>query len=79
MDIHIDNVPHIVTACCVLHNFCEVHGDSFDEDWLQENADLDNTGTNSSSDDHHYGSSNREGVYSYKEHVGRIFVIMKLL
>jgi len=63
MDIHIDNVPYVVTACCVLHNFCEVHGDLFDEDWLQENADLVNSVTDSSFDDHHYGSSsNHEGV-----------------
>ena len=59
MDIHIDNVPCVITACCVLHNFCE---DSFDEDWLQEN--IDGSETESSCDDHHYSSSNSscEGV-----------------
>lgn len=32
----IDNVPHIISACCVLHNVCEVHGDKFNDDWLLE-------------------------------------------
>ena len=64
MDIHIDNVPRVITTCCVLHNFCKVHRDSFD-DWLQDNnTNLDGTETESSSDDHRYSSSNngREGV-----------------
>ena len=38
--MHIDNVPHIIVACCVLHNMCEIHHDSFNEEWLQE-IDLD--------------------------------------
>ena len=35
-DMGIDNVPHIITACCILHNMCEVHGDSFIELWLED-------------------------------------------
>ena len=31
--MHIDNVPNVIAACCVL---CEVHQDSFNDDWLQE-------------------------------------------
>ena len=29
------DVPELVAACCVLHNICEVHGESFDEEWLE--------------------------------------------
>ena len=36
IDIHIDNVPHIIAACCVLHNVCETHHDGLNEEWLQE-------------------------------------------
>ena len=36
IDMDIDNVPHIITACCILHNMCEVHGDSFNELWLED-------------------------------------------
>lgn len=32
IDMHIDNVPYIVAACCVLHNGCEIHQDSFSEE-----------------------------------------------
>ena len=40
IDMDIDNVAHIIAACCVLHNLCEIHHDSFNEEWLQE-VDLD--------------------------------------
>ena len=51
-------MPHVVTACCVLHNFCEIHGDSFDEDWLQDHSPLaDCIGTDAPHDDHSYSSS----------------------
>lgn len=23
-----------VAACCVLHSVCEIHGETFDEDWM---------------------------------------------
>ena len=26
----------LVTACCVLHNICEVHGESFSDNWLED-------------------------------------------
>jgi hypothetical protein len=25
----------IAKACCTLHNICEIHGDVFDDDWLE--------------------------------------------
>ena len=36
IDMDIDNVPHIISACCVLHNVCEVHKENFNDEWLQE-------------------------------------------
>lgn len=35
-DMNINNVPCVVTACCILHNLCEVHGDTFNEAWLPD-------------------------------------------
>ena len=32
----IKNVPHVIAACWFLHNLCEIYGDSFSEEWLQE-------------------------------------------
>ena len=43
-DTDVSFLPTLVTACCVLHNLCEVHGDSFNNDWLtEEDADESTT------------------------------------
>ena len=34
LDVDVCDVPELVSACCVLHNVCEVHGDQFDMDWM---------------------------------------------
>ena len=36
----VSNVPMVVAACCVLHNFCEIHGEAFDDAWLDEPQSL---------------------------------------
>ena len=35
LDVSVRDVPELVAACCVLHNMCEVHGDTFNEEWLE--------------------------------------------
>ena len=35
-DMNIDNIPHVITAACILHNICEIHGESFNDAWLRE-------------------------------------------
>ena len=35
LDVSVCDVPKLVAACCVLHNICEIHGESFDEEWMQ--------------------------------------------
>ena len=30
------NIPSVIAACCVLHNICEIHGDTISESWLEE-------------------------------------------
>ena len=44
----IDNVLYIVSACCILHNLCEVHGETFNELWMQ-GVDTSNQPTTSPS------------------------------
>jgi hypothetical protein len=34
-EMDISRVPQVITACCILHNICEVHGDAFAETWLE--------------------------------------------
>lgn len=43
MDVEV--IPIEVTACCILHNMCKVHGDNFQDSWL-----VDSLGENTSND-----------------------------
>ncbi len=66
--MHIDNVPYIVAACCVLQNVCEIHGDSFNKEWLQE-VDLEqpnNQPSSTASSGSRYGGDRvREALMEY--------------
>lgn len=35
LDIATCDVPQVIAACCVLHNVCEIHGDAFNEQWME--------------------------------------------
>lgn len=35
LDVDVCDVPELVAACCVLHNICEVHGDGFNQEWIE--------------------------------------------
>lgn len=35
-DSHLELVPMMALACCVLHNVCEMHSDPFRDEWLEE-------------------------------------------
>ena len=28
-DMNIENVSTVIAACCILHNFCKIHGETF--------------------------------------------------
>ena len=34
--MNVEFMSTLVTACCVLHNICEVHHDTFDQQWLDD-------------------------------------------
>ena len=36
LDVDVDHIPKIITACCVLHNLCEVHGETFVSNWMED-------------------------------------------
>ena len=44
-DVLIHDVPKLVAACCVLHNVCEIHGETFDEDWMSDITDNNSVNT----------------------------------
>lgn len=35
-DTFIEDMPTVISACCVLHNICQVHRDHFNREWLQD-------------------------------------------
>jgi len=39
-DMIVENVPTVITACCILHNVCEVYCDRFNERWIEEHSNL---------------------------------------
>ena len=38
---------NIITACCILHNMCEIHGDTFNEQRLEDINTEESDGTES--------------------------------
>lgn len=50
LDVHLENVPNIVSACCVLHNICEMQGKTFEDDWYTH---CDNTADSADGTDNH--------------------------
>ena len=63
-DILTCDVPKLVAACCVLHNMCEIHGETFDEDWMPDDDSASTTGTASASLDNS-GQDVRQALMTY--------------
>lgn len=38
-DMRMDGVPCVISACCILHNLCEIHGESFHDSWMQHQSE----------------------------------------
>jgi len=38
--MNVENVPHVINAACILHNICEIHGEHFNDKWLQNGEDV---------------------------------------
>ena len=43
MDFKLENVPHVVSACIVMHNMCELYGDNCLEEWSDCSSTTDTT------------------------------------
>lgn len=48
LDLNLNNCCTVIAACCVLHNFCEIMNEEFDEQWL---LDIPSDGTICPSED----------------------------
>ena len=36
LDLKVENACNVIAACCVLHNYCEMQNESFDDQWLND-------------------------------------------
>ena len=61
----VDRVPTIVAACCVLHNICEIHGDTFNEEWLEDVDNQDIEGTHQAAANSEDGDDIRSALIDY--------------
>ena len=58
-NMHNDNIPTIIAAACVLHNICEVHGEHFNDGWLEIDTGHESTFEQPSTVIHRNGSNER--------------------
>jgi hypothetical protein len=66
MDFKLENVPHVVSACNVLHNMCELYGDNFLEEWTAHSStDSVSTPTAPSSTGSTVASDIRDAIMEY--------------
>ena len=67
-DMHVKNVPHVVAACCTLHNICEIHGDTFNDEWLTEDTSLADQEAAPSTSNTDSGNDVRDALVEYFSH-----------
>ena len=53
LDVSTDFVPGLVAACCVLHNMCEMHGDDFNQEWMDGVSTQESTCASTTSNSSH--------------------------
>ena len=49
IDMHIEIIPTVISAACILHNMCEIHGETFQECWLHDIQSSNNAFTQANS------------------------------
>ena len=58
-EMDLRNIPIVISACCVLRNMCEIHGDAFNDSWLQQDSTHNSQYLQPPTIIHHGGTSNR--------------------
>ena len=58
-EMDVRNIPVVISACCVLHNMCEIHGDTFNDSWLQQDNTQNSQYRQPPTIVHHGGTASR--------------------
>ena len=66
--MHVKNLSHVVAACCTLHNICEIHGDTFNDEWLTKGTSLADQETAPSASNTDSGNDVRDALVEYFSH-----------
>ena len=40
-DMSTEHIPTVISACCILHNLCEIHGEYFNDMWLSNASEYE--------------------------------------
>ena len=68
IDMHVTDVPNVVLACYILHNVCEIRGDEFNEQWLEDFDIVQPDDVHISNTIQDGGIYSRELLVNYLEH-----------
>jgi len=63
--MYVENVPTVVCACCTLHNICKIHGDAFNDEWLEDANDTAISSEEDSSTEGRNDESTRDALVHY--------------
>lgn len=69
MDIKVANVPTVVATCVALHNFCEMHGDQCQPEWIYQDCHTDTHVISSSQQLNSSGSTAMQVRNALKEYL----------
>ena len=40
-DMSTEHIPTVISACCILHNLCAIHGEYFNDMWLSNASEYE--------------------------------------
>ena len=68
LDISVEFVPDLVATCCILHNICEIHGETFNNELLDGIDDTLVQRSDYLSDNSQSAESTRKAISDYFNH-----------